>query len=80
MWRAFIIVMTVFFSIGALAGWAVVVLESLEGEFKKAAGMGVGTLFLTWGAFALRRDWQRENQKREFQAEMEKERDGGSLK
>jgi hypothetical protein len=67
MWRAFMILCTVVFGLGAIAGAVLIVVSLVERDAKGAATAALGTPVLGLIAFACRRDWQRENQRREFE-------------
>ena len=69
MWRAFLILCTFVFGLGALSGLVIAGFGVVEGDFKTAAMMTGFAAFLSWGTYACRQDWRRGNQRREFEAE-----------
>ena len=67
MWRATMILGTFLFGLGAVSGLTLAGFSAFEGDLRTAGLTGVLAAGLGWGAFACRRDWQRENQRREFE-------------
>ena len=66
MGRIFDAFATLVFSVGALAGWILVASLALEHRFSVAAVTALSATFLTWGAWALGRDWQRARRARRW--------------
>ncbi len=67
MWRVFMILCMVVFGLGAISGLVIAGFAVVEGDLKTAGMTGFFAVMMGWSTFAFRRDWQRENQRREFE-------------
>jgi membrane protein implicated in regulation of membrane protease activity len=75
MWRMIVGGSMVLFSTGTAAGVALLIMLLIDREYAQLPWVAIGTLIFAWGTWAMRRDWQRERQAREFRRENARDRE-----